>query len=262
MENNVGLKNINSICYLNVLIQSVLSCDVFVNAIKTNKDKYMNETNVIGLLFYNIIYKMEHEIDIGIDNFTMSKKLEFVGQNCSHEALIFIIDKLHFEKIFDIKYEITIFCTNCDEITQKKIDTCAMYEYFTKSNDGDFISIINRQIDSDCEYKCDICNQKKHVFLHDLISSSEIFVITFNQFGEKKQIIKYENVITLSTGRYKLVAKINHIGNTNSGHYWMVRYNNKKTIAINDMEIKEINEINDDTNSTYTYMLFYIKINN
>ena len=115
MENNVGLRNINSICYLNVLIQSVLSCDVFVNAIKTNKDKYMNETNVIGLLFYNIIYKMEHEIDIGTDNFTISEKLEFVGQNCSHEALIFIIDKLHLDKLFDIKYEKTIFCISCDE---------------------------------------------------------------------------------------------------------------------------------------------------
>lgn len=261
MENNVGLKNINSICYLNVLIQSVLSCDVFVNAIIANKDKYMNETNVIGLLFYNIICKMVNEIEIGKDNFTMSEKLKFVGQNCSHEALIFIIDKLHFEKLFNIKYEKTIFCINCDKITQKKIDTCAMYEYFTESKDGNFISIINRQIDSDEEYKCDICNKKKHVFLNDLISSSEIFVITFNQYEEKKKIIKYKNVITLSTGRYKLVAKINHIGNTNSGHYWMVRYNNKKTIAINDMDIKEINETNDDINSTYTYMLFYIKIN-
>ena len=259
MENTVGLKNINSICYLNALIQSLLSCDVFIKTIKKNKDKYMKDTNVIGLLFYNIIYKMENEIDIDTDNFIMSLKLEFVGQNCSHEALTFIIDKLNFEKLFDIKYEKTIFCTNCDEITQQKIDTCAMYEYFTESKDGNFISIINRQIESiEGTYKCDICDQrKKHVFLHDLILSSEIFVITFNQF-EEKQRIKYESTINLSTGRYKLVAKINHIGNANGGHYWMVRYKNEKTIAINDMEIKEIN---DNNNSTYTYMLFYIKTN-
>lgn len=259
MEKDVGLKNINSICYLNVLIQSLLSCDGFVSAIKANKEKYMYDTNVIGLLFYNIIYKMEHDIDIDEDNLTMSKKLEFVGQNCSHEALVFIIDKLHFEKMFDIKYEKTIYCIECDDITKSKIDTCAMYEYFTSPKDGDFISIINRQIESsENDYKCDICNKKKHVFINDLISSSKIFVITFNQFEEKK-IIKYKNVIKLSTGIYKLAAKINHIGNKDGGHYWMVRYKNNKTIAINDMNITGIN---DDNNNVYTYMLFYIKTNN
>ena len=258
MENIVGLKNINSICYLNALIQSLLSYDVFIKAIKKNKEKYMKDTNAIGLLFYDIIYKMENGIDIDNDNFEISRHLEFVGQNCSHEALMFIIDKLNL-KLFDIKYEKTIFCTICDEITKQIIDPCVMYEYFTESKDGIFSSIINRQIELvEGDYKCDICDQrKKHVFLHDLILSSEIFVITFEQCTEKKKI-KYDNIINLSTGRYKLVAKINHRGTKESGHYWMVRYKNKKTIAINDTEIKEIN---DNNNSTYTYMLFYIKTN-
>lgn len=258
MENIVGLKNINSICYLNALIQSLLSCKKFIEAIKNNKDKFMNETNVIGLLFYNIINKMENEIIIDTDNYIMSLKLNFFGENCSHEALTFIIDKLHFEKLFNIKFEKTIYCTNCDEITHQKIDTCAMYEYFTNSDDSNesFTNVINRQIETiNNDYKCDICKEKKkHIFLHDLILSGDIFVIIFNQYNEKKEI-NYEKKINLSTGVYELVAKINHIGNANSGHYWMVRYTNNKTIAINDMQIMDIN----DNNSSNTYMLFYVK---
>lgn len=260
MENFIGLKNINSICYLNSLIQSLLSCDIFIKTIKNNKDKFMEETNVIGLLFYNIIHKMENDITIDTDNFIMSLKLDFVGQNCSHEALLFIIDKLHFEKTFEMKYEKTIFCTKCDEITKQIVDERVMFEYFTDSKDNINIStkLINRQIDTIEDYKCDICKEKnKHVCLCDLISSKDIFVLTLNQFYEKKKI-KYENIINLSTGTYKLVAKINHIGDMNGGHYWMVRYKDDKTIAINDMEIKEIN---DNNNGINTYMLFYVKKN-
>jgi ubiquitin C-terminal hydrolase len=256
MENIVGLKNINSICYLNALIQSLLSCKKFIEAIKNNKNKFMDETNVIGLLFYNIINKMENDITIDTDNYIMSLKLNFIGENCSHEALTFIIDKLHFEKLFNIKFEKTIYCTNCDEITHQKIDTCAWYEYFTKSNEGElFTNIINRQIETINDYKCDICKEKKkHIFLNDLILSGEIFVIMFNQYKEKKKI-NYEKKLNLSTGIYELVAKINHMGDENSGHYWMVRYTNNKTIAINDMQIMDIN----DNNSSNTYMLFYVK---
>jgi ubiquitin C-terminal hydrolase len=257
MENYIGLKNINSICYLNALIQSLLSCDKFIKAIKENKDNFMRETNVIGLLFYNIINKMENNITVDTDNYIMSLKLNFIGENCSHEALTFIIDKLHFENLFNIKHEKTIYCTNCDEITHQKTDTSAMYEYFAESNDKSFTDVINRQIETiNNDYKCDICNKKKkHIFLHDLILSGEIFVIMFNQYEEKKKI-NYEKKLNLSTGIYELVAKINHMGNANSGHYWMIRYTNNKTIAINDMQIMNIN---DNNNSSNTYMLFYVK---
>ena len=173
MENIVGLNNINSICYLNALIQSLLSCEKFIEAIKKNIEIFMNDTNVIGLLFYNIINKMENNIKIDTDNYIMSLKLNFIGENCSHEALTFIIDKLHFENLFEIKFQITIYCTNCNKITHQNIDICAMYEYFTNLNNNDepFTNVINNRSETiNNEYKCDICKEKKkHIFFHDLM---------------------------------------------------------------------------------------------
>ncbi len=258
MMRNAGLKNNNTICYLNSLIQSLLSCEKFVKVIKNNRDEYVKNENIIGVLFYNMIQKIENNIDIEKDNFTLSLKLGFSGQNCSHDALVKIVDILKMEKNFNIKYEKSIFCTKCADMTRQTTNDMITYELFPEQEKKkDFEKIINRELETLNDYTCDKCKQKAtQITIHDLIGTNDIFVIMFNQYNEKS-IHKYDNVINLCSYKYKLVAKINHIGCLNRGHYWMIKYINSKKYIINDDDIREIGDENMDK---YTYMLFYEKI--
>ena len=87
--------------------------------------------------------------------------------------------------------------------------------------------------------------------------------MTLNRYENaynKRANVKYEKILNISTGKYKLVAKIYQRGVQDYGHYWMIKYNENKIIYIDGMIIKEINEKDDMENDNNIYMLFYVKI--
>ena len=259
MNENIGLNNNNnSICYLNSIIQSLISFNEFINIIKENKEEYLKNNNDIGLLFFNIILKKEKGIKIEDDNYILSKKLEYEGQQCAYEALIKIIDKLKIDDMFKIIYEKSIYCTKCEKITKTTYDTSNIYENFIESKEN-LSNIINKNLNTIEDYKCDNCNKKvKQVIINNLIETNDIFIILYNQYFQKKKK-KYDNILNLYTGNYKLITKIEHIGNIYGGHYWMKKYYNDKIIIIDDINIRE-DELKNDNKSKFTYLLFYKKI--
>lgn len=255
MINSCGLKNINAICYLNALIQSLLSSKSFINTIEKNKNNY----NEVGKIFYNIIYKINNNIKIDDDNYILSKKLGFLGQNCSHEALTKIIEILKLENIFNIKYSKYKFCNNCHITTQQEIDDRIIYDFFQQNSKNNFSDSLNEEVEFVEDCKCEYCKKKvTHTILTRLIKSSDIFVIMFNQYDDKK-IYHYDKIINLNNNIYKLIAKINHIGNKNYGHNWCIKYIDSKIFEINDENICEL--LNDSVDQ-FTYMIFYERINN
>jgi len=258
MIKNIGLKNINSICFLNSLIQTLLSCKTFVNTIKNNKDSYMRENNIIGIIFFNIILKIENNISITNDNEILSIKMGLTGENCTHETFINLINILKIEKIFNMGYENNIYCTKCEKITQQFINNAITYELFhEQEKKKNFSKTINSELEYLTDYTCDFCKKNNiHLKQTNLIEANSIFVVMFNQYNEKT-IHLYENELILLNNKYKLVAKINHKGSLNNGHYWMDRYTDSGIYMINDEYIKKIED--DNKNNIYTYMLFYEK---
>tara|TARA_B110000263_G_C15300674_1_gene507812 strand:- start:2017 stop:2796 length:780 start_codon:yes stop_codon:yes gene_type:complete len=259
MKNNIGLRNINSICYLNSIIQSLISINNFNKGIKKKKEEYIKDNNEIGMLFYNIIIKIEKEIEISEENYIMSQKLGYSGQQCAHEVLIKIIEKLNMEDLFKIKHEKSIYCTECEIITNTSDDISYIYENFI-DEDENITNIINQNINTLNDYKCDDCEKKvKQIIINNLKETNDVFIIIFNQYYKKRNK-KYEKILNLYTGNYKLKAKIEHIGSQYGGHYWAKRYKEAQIIKIDD-ELISREEEEEDIKSKYIYMLLYERIN-
>ena len=256
MLNIIGLNNINSIFYLNSIIQSLISCKSFVKWVLQNKEVFINEKNQIGILFYNIIKKIQNDVDLNNENYILSKKLNFEDQNCAHEALLLIIDKLNIENIFKIKYNTYKHCNECNNTTRVEAIDLVTYDYYFSDKD-DFTESINNEVEpiDDCE--CEFCKKKtSQKLIKKVIESNDVFVVMFKQYNSKKNY-KYDNILLLNNMIYKLKAKICHIGNLNGGHYWVTRYIGSKILKIND---ENITELDSDIVDEYTYMLFYQKI--
>jgi ubiquitin C-terminal hydrolase len=265
MNNYTGLNNINSICYLNALLQSLLSCDTFVYTVKNNINNYIENDNSIGMLIYNIIYKIENHIKIIDDNYKLSVQLQFVGQNCVYDALILLIEKLNMENIFKIQFSKILFCTNCNHKTQQPIDTSFVFNYFIIN--PDINKVVNQQIEStDDNYICENCKTKqKQIIINNLVTTSDIFIILFNPYIMKQQL-NISKILKLLNFNYLLVSQIMYRGNANNGHYYMIKYNNHiSSIStslhqlIDDSYIQVIDE-NNIKDTSNTYMLFYVRI--
>jgi len=204
--------------------------------------------------------KIENDISITGDNEILSVKIGLNGENCKNEKFINLIDILKIDKIFNMTYENSIYCTNCEKITQQFTNSAITYELFhEQEKKNKFAKTINSELEYLTDYTCDFCKKNNiHLKQTNLIESNSIFVVMFNQYNEKTNHF-YENELILLNNKYKLVGKINHKGNLNNGHYWMVRYTTSGIYMINDEYIKKIEH--DNENNIYTYMLFYEKIN-
>ena len=256
-----GFINHNSICYLNSILQCLLSCSKFVKYIVKIRDEYTQNNNKLGEAFLKLILKnAKNDPETPYMSMEINKIMNINGQQCASEMLLKLIDDLKLEKLFEQKIEKSLYCMNCNKIVSVKYDIAYIHNYTdSENNNDDSNKKINMNFNCIDDYNCDKCKKKtKLIMLNSLEKTSDIFVISFNKYI-KKDIVNYPHILSLTNkkNKYKLVGIINHHGNIMSGHYWAEVIRNNNFYNVDDTSVQKINSFN---NLKDNFILFYEKI--
>lgn len=249
-----GLQNNSALCYLNSLIQSLMSCSGFNYILTGNEFK----NNRIVIEYLNLFNRNKLELNlkynrIGEDNaYLILKELNLTrnksgnlfnlslgSQEDVHEGLILLLDSIGngIERIFFNRYKSIIFCRNCKKTTKPELNSEPPELIIDLSGEKinskkDMENSIRKIHQYPEDYKCENCGvinqvqngiiQKNIIQIYQLVRLSEIIVILFKKYNRKKKIF-FSNFLDFKsiTGnlKYKLVAQIEHSGNMFGGHY-------------------------------------------
>lgn len=245
MLNNVlGFFNNRNNCYLNSLLQSLLSLEILnntelkklfdcINHINNCNDQNCNSTTYF---LYSSI-KLSKEL-----------KLPTAPQDC-HEVFFSILDLYPgMKKYFEVETSITTQCDNCNFKT-KNIEI--QYNLFI--NEIEHINYTEPLPGYKCTNNdCNATNKTKMIFNVDKTSSCLAICLT----GAYKHIkTKYSEKIEINNIIYNLKSEIVHTG----AHYFVNCKRHDKVYNIDDTRVKPSEfSINSD-NKGITTFLFYSK---
>lgn len=244
------------ICWLNSLLQGLLSCSVLNKTLLENKHMFYDNQFALdyiaiveGAVNGNLQVPSSANIKLldsllaemkkrGLVSKFKSNGQDFgVGQNCADEGLVIIIDlfdkpdRPFIGKLFKNRHILTVKCPQCDEVTNDPPkDESFQIELFTNLKlvqEKDFRDYILAHRSLVDEWKCEKCNNihKKIFRVEQICMLREILIIVFNQsnstehrwFPQHLQFSSHSPDLTLT---YELVAQIEHSGNQFGGHYW------------------------------------------
>jgi ubiquitin C-terminal hydrolase len=262
-RNQNGLNNSGATCYLNSLIQALLSCSQFNKIILDSKDTL--EKTDIGRHLYNVVYSSINNLNnFGMSSINLQRQLVMSrkinpGQQCSIEAVNAIFDTINLKKIdnlFTHRYRCCVICKKCDKdsyINKIKdnhsiVDEC-MFVKISKPIDSieQFKKYLHSHIDQ-LGVNCKECNTEL-VRLYYLTMLPSIIIVAFNKYSnpKPKHIYPHEFNIKSSTPNklmnYIQVAQIEHHGifnaNGGGGHYIARALRNGKVYLFNDNSVQE-----------------------
>lgn len=247
-----GLQNNSALCYLNSLIQSLISCPSFNYYLLSSKlnnkivDEYLQlykRQQLPDNLEYikpgmDDAFNILRELNAARRKSNVSFNLSLNAQEDVHEGLLLLLDSIggNIEKKFQVRYKSEIFCKKCKNITTpgNSENYIEPPELVIDLSEEDITSkehmeqLIKRNIQVPKDYKCEKCgaintdNARNIIHVYSLVKLSEILVIIFKKYTKKKNIFfpEYLDFKTM-TGelKYRLVAQIEHSGNTHGGHY-------------------------------------------
>lgn len=255
-----GFINHNSICYLNSILQCLLSCSKFVKLIVKLREEYKNNNNKLAETFLKLILKnAKKDNEVTYLSVEINKIMGMYGQQCAAEMLLKIIEDLKLEQLFEQKIEKTFYCMNCNNIVSTKKDVSYIYNFSTEDVSDNFTKKINMNLNYINDYKCSKCCKKsKLIILNSLENTSDLFIISFNKYIQKDLIDFPEQIIlTDNKKKYELVGIINHSGNLHGGHYWSQIKRNNTFYNIDDTSVNHIDKFEKLKNN---FILFYEKI--
>lgn len=260
MLKTCGLINTGSICYLNSFLQALMSCTSLTTFFLENEEKFTKEDNKVALEYIKLLKRVKEakkydeilnpvgvfrEIIIASKKKNPQKKFGG-GQEDSGEGLhLFLeaIDSKELYKFFMYKYVVKIWCLTClEQISERKDESCVIEipsqysgmiidDASENVKDQDPLNTHIRQYISVMDdYTCPKCKKKKCCRIYQLAYAPEIITVMFNKYY-KKENIKFPPTLSFPTTDsttldYKMVAKIEHSGGQNGGHYWAHCYRN------------------------------------
>jgi ubiquitin C-terminal hydrolase len=283
-----GLGNTGSICYLNSLLQALLSCTSLTEFFLSNEEKFIRENNKMAIEYIKVIKSVKQSNSyrdviqsVGIANeliaFAQKREKETIkmghGQEDTGQGLTMFLEAIDSDelyKFFMYKYIVKIWCLTCVEEISSMIDESCILEVplrfsgltTDKSEELDPLNAHIRQyISALDDYTCLKCKNKKCCRVYQLTKVPEIITIQFNKFYEKPTVKFPPTLIFPALNNtninYKIVARIEHSGNQNGGHYWAhcFRKGEKKDnmYCLNDSSVS----IGTDLPSKETYFVFY-----
>jgi ubiquitin C-terminal hydrolase len=147
---------------------------------------------------------------------------------------------------------------NCNNIVKIQKENNYIYNYFD-IDEKYFSKKLNLNFNTIDDYKCDKCKKTtKLIILNGLNSVSDVFVMSFNKYTEKKNIDFPETIeLTDKNIKYGLIGVIDHFGNLDSGHYISQVKRKDKYYLIDDMSVNDIDSFKISKNN---FILFYQKI--
>lgn len=284
----VGLPNMSNTCYINSLLQCLMSFQsyrLFCNQFKPNLNvlnlftSVTNSKKCVSVKDYSTFLKSLQSI--------LPTSFQLHEQNDTHELYVLIIDhyyeslglKNYVKDLFFMEIEKSIVCRHCGNEC-KNVDSssamCLSHEAsLQEAIDNHFQSILIS------DWKCDKCNRKdeRTHMTYELRHAPEIMAICVKRYStssNKNTIVphyldmsKYildTKLLSDSNGcRYMLRSFINHRGILNYGHYHayvlydIPEHQKILTIKIDD-ETSSVAKLESDVNTNDIYMLFYERI--
>lgn len=254
MLKTCGLVNNGVICYLNSFLQSLMSCTSLTTFFLDNEEKFTNEDNKVAIEYIKLL-KTVKDVKTYADvispvNVAKSVIISYIkknpdkkfgkGQEDAGEALTLFLDSIDSKdlyKFFMYKYIVKLWCLTCVEQISESVDESCIIEVplkfggFVIEDDSESIkeqdplnSHIRQYMSVLDDYTCSKCKKQKCCKIYQLVCVPEIITVMFNKFTEKSNIQFPEQMefpaSNSTTLTYKMVAKIEHSGSTNGGHYW------------------------------------------
>lgn len=269
-----GLNNIGSICYLNSLIQALISCKIFNSEIMSSDSRddspmlkefqhFLNHINssvskveTIEPILKEIIKSHEffgHQQEDVVEGFDII--LNLVGDNIA--------------SVFESIWDVNIFCSNCKLVVSNTTDTMRRitmerdYIPYVKKRGIDMF--VSGHMSRFSNYKCSStqCDRTDGIKVSRLIKPPNVMVVSFNKYHTKWISEPHKDQMDVVYGKhrtkiakYKLMAVIHHRGSMISGHYTVTAIRDGFTFLFNDAKILN-SEFSQNKND---YVLFYSRI--
>jgi ubiquitin C-terminal hydrolase len=276
----VGLRNINVLCYLNSLIQALMSCSSVNMYFLKNEQIHIINKNTVAieytrLLKRSIISNPHNVLDPSpLFNVFISKVNEInpsgsfgKGQEDTGEMLHLFLETINDDELYRLfmhRYMSTVWCINCKKQLVKGTDKSMVIEIpnsYNPLNENSFNEHI-RQNNAPHKHICKYCKYEKCYSTYQLTYAPEVIIVMFHKSNYKKKIDFPEKLIFQSSNsniiKYEITAKIEHYGNKNSGHYTAHSYRyhkNSEGIYKFDDEISKMEGSFKPTANTY--FVFY-----
>ncbi len=280
-----GFVNKGATCYLNSLLQCILSCSSIYQVLISKKNEPHVKNNLFAMELLNLfelsqkkepIYNKTDNIWRYILTISQSQlnnvKMD-AGQQDVHEGFCMFLDAFDsipaIKRLFKHRHKIEIYCNNCEKTVMTKSEiNCVLEvqpdlksEQLDKNNEKsmDLNNFISCQSSFAENYKCSFCQKsdakpKKTT----LTMVPEIIPILIKKYDRK--IMTYFPTYLYFTAKnkkyklvYQLVAQSEHSGNTNGGHYWAICLRKDGWKYINDGSVSSI----DQKPTNESYFIFY-----
>jgi ubiquitin C-terminal hydrolase len=267
-----GLQNKGATCWFNAILQLFIS----LSSLNVKTKEIIN--GLSRCKFLKLFHKLVAEKGCGdalnmihkqlVADYGENTPTGLNSQECAAEGYDYIMDSLKHEvamKLFISVYTMSFTCTSCKTNLSITRDIAYRIDLFdtksplinlpnTDASRAIFENFVLNRISIVDEYNCTSCNQVLRDFprVERLRQIHEVLVFTLNKFYSK-DIQYYPEYFNIPYGRdekrgqlrYKLVAKVEHSGSLNGGHYYAHCLRNfegaEKWYNLNDTSVNDGN---------------------
>ena len=274
----VGIFNLGNTCYINSVLQCFINDSDFQSKINTFKENSEVLKEIVNFLLSNheLVIRKFNILEF-INSFTNKhKSFTRFQQHDAHEFLLNFLDLFDSSEYYG-KTKLQITCCRCkrskdviEDFTTINLNVPEVKNNKDYSDLTDlFINYLKKEKHDDPNnlYFCDFCKcntvSEKKIILWKLPKKLIIVLKRYSDNGSKihtdvefsiKDLLIKETESGI-VNNYSLTSVINHIGDTNYGHYFCSIKKENKWFLIDDETLSLSSKI--DNNNNKSYILFY-----
>lgn len=240
-----GLPNHDGVCYLNSLIQALLSCPAFNRYMQILAERGNPSAGaaLLGSLFAGQLSLEGRGRAVMALRGLLTERLGAGGQQDIHEGMVLLLELLgqQVDMLFHIRYATSLLCRTCGAHRTEGRTQIAPPEIVLDLGEQveskEWLEqYILRHTQTPHDYRCEHCGERNGQdgvpvqLCYHLRRLSEVIVLLFKKYRERgareeheKYKVYYPDTLDLPTGHcimhYRVVARVEHYGTSGRGHY-------------------------------------------